>query len=162
MEIGCSNSVCKGGGEIDTSFPEVGLGSWICISLRTATFFLEYTFAGHSILSKLSGRRLKFRDKINGWRLRFRGKGYKYWTSDFRRVNGKGINEVGISILVFLEGIFPLKIRSGKMWWVPGFGPLSLDGSLYILFFPTKKKGGKKEIREEQKKEKNMSMWGQE
>ncbi|RVW29720.1 hypothetical protein CK203_105766 [Vitis vinifera] len=57
---------------------------------------------------KLSGLRLKFRD-------RFKGKGHKYRTSDFGRVNGKGIDEIGISILVFLEGILPLKIRSEKI-----------------------------------------------
>ena len=43
MAIGSLDSVCKGGREIVTSFLEVGSNSWTCISLRTATFFLEYT-----------------------------------------------------------------------------------------------------------------------
>ena len=37
------NSVCKGGWETVTSFPEVSSDSWTCISLGVATLFLKYT-----------------------------------------------------------------------------------------------------------------------
>ena len=43
MTIGSSNLVCEGGGEIVTTFPEVGSDSWTCISLGTAAFFLQCT-----------------------------------------------------------------------------------------------------------------------
>ena len=42
-------------------------------------------------------------------------KRYRYWIKHFRRVNEKGINDTRILILVFLDEILPLKIRSGKI-----------------------------------------------
>ena len=78
---------------------------------RNCNFLCWVHFANNTILrSKLKQRRLKFKE------LGYEELGYEYeyrirhWTKDYKRANEKGINEIGILILVFLDGILPLKM----------------------------------------------------
>ena len=113
VESSSSDSVCKGRWEIVTSFLEAGWDSWTCISLGTATFFLEYTlpviqFSTTSVGDDSSSGTGSIGDDSGS-------KTDSETGSSTRLVTLGRINEIGILILVFLVGIITLKIRSKKI-----------------------------------------------
>ena len=118
-----SNSVCKGGWEIVTSFPKVGSNSWTCISRGIATFFLKYTFlviqfSGAGSMDDSSSKEGIDTRSDTFKRINTINESYRYRIRHFKRVdkvNEKRINEIGIMILVFLKRILPLKARNGKI-----------------------------------------------